>query len=41
MNEKTIGIIMNIVINSNKREVIVQLIEFMMEEYNKIVTGQM
>lgn len=41
MNEKTIAIIMNIVMNSNKREIMIQLIEFMMEEYNKIVTSKM
>lgn len=41
MNEKSITIIMNIVMNSNKKEIIVQLIEFMMEEYNKIITGKM
>lgn len=41
MNEKTIAIIMNIVMNSNKKEIIIQLIEFMIEEYNKIVTGNL
>jgi hypothetical protein len=41
MNEKTIAIIMNIVMNSNKKEIMIQLIDFMMEEYNKIVTSSM
>lgn len=36
MNEKLISIIMNIVMNTNKRDVIVQLIEFMIEEYYKV-----
>lgn len=36
MNEKVISIIMNIVMNTNKRDVIVQLIEFMIEEYYKV-----
>ena len=34
-NEKLTAIIMNIVMNTSKREVIVQLIEFMMDQYYK------
>ncbi len=41
MNEKVISIIMNIVMNTNKRDVIVQLIEFMIEEYFKINNSNM
>lgn len=37
INEKLTTIIMNIMINTNKRDVIVQLIDFMIEEYYKIV----
>lgn len=36
MNERLTNIIMNIVMNTNKRDVIVQLIEFMIEEYYKV-----
>ena len=36
MNEKTISIIMNIVMHTNKRDVIVQLIDFMIDEYYKV-----
>lgn len=36
MNEKLVVIIMNIVMTMNKRDVIIQLIEFMIDEYYKI-----
>lgn len=41
MNEKLTAIIMNIVMNTNKRDVIVQLIEFMIEEYYKVNNSNM
>lgn len=36
MNEKLLIIVMNIVMTMNKRDIIIQLIDFMIDEYYKI-----